>query len=252
MKSITSVLFACLLTLTNTRACEPALATGSSYCQSEKEINIPASWNFIADPALPSVLILGDSISIGYTLPLRAQLAGRANVFRPLTNNGKGPENCNGTTFAVQNIDRWLAGQKWDVIHFNWGLHDLKHVSANDGQNSNRASDPYQADPATYAKQLEIIVKKLKATHAKLIFATTTPVAPQTTNPLREEQAPQQYNQEALKIMKSYQIPCNDLYALCTPKLHELQLPKNVHFTEKGYQEIARQVATAITKTLEK
>jgi acyl-CoA thioesterase-1 len=40
------------------------------------------------DPALPRVLLIGDSISIGYTLPARAELQGVANVHRIPTNGG--------------------------------------------------------------------------------------------------------------------------------------------------------------------
>ncbi|MCA1759186.1 MAG: hypothetical protein LC658_05405, partial [Bacteroidales bacterium] len=62
---------------------------------------------------LPNVLILGDSISIGYTPFVQEYLKGRANVFRPMLENGK-PENCAGTTKGVENIDRWLGSKKWD------------------------------------------------------------------------------------------------------------------------------------------
>ena len=55
------------------------------------------AWSFAPDPALPDVLILGDSISIGYTLLVRSRLAGVANVFRPLAPTGKGPANCADT-----------------------------------------------------------------------------------------------------------------------------------------------------------
>src|SRR5438045_3019268 len=54
------------------------------------------------DPKLPDVLVLGDSISIGYTPALREQLAGKANVYRPA-------ENCNGTTYGLERLDRWLG-----------------------------------------------------------------------------------------------------------------------------------------------
>ena len=75
------------------------------------------------DPGLPRVLVIGDSISIGYTLPLRAALKGIANVHRP-------PENCQHTWRGLEAIDDWLGEGKWDLIHFNWGLHDLKYVDA--------------------------------------------------------------------------------------------------------------------------
>ena len=68
---------------------------------------------------LPRILLIGDSISIGYTLPVRKQLEGKANVHR-ITING-GP-----TANGVANLGKWLGPAKWDVIHFNFGLHDLK------------------------------------------------------------------------------------------------------------------------------
>jgi hypothetical protein len=78
----------------------------------------------VADtPGLRRVLLIGDSISMGYTLGVRSGLAGRANVHRP-------PENCGDTARGVSSIDKWLGSGKWDVIHFNFGLHDLKYLDA--------------------------------------------------------------------------------------------------------------------------
>ncbi|QDV66172.1 SGNH/GDSL hydrolase family protein [Crateriforma conspicua] len=70
------------------------------------------------DASLPNVLLIGDSISIGYTTAVRSQLSGVANVYRP-------PTNCGPTTRGVEQIDQWLGDRKWDVIHFNFGLHKL-------------------------------------------------------------------------------------------------------------------------------
>jgi hypothetical protein len=77
----------------------------------------------IADePGLPRVLLIGDSISIGYTLEVRALLQGRANVHRIPVNGG-------ATEVGLANIEDWLGDGNWDVIHFNFGLHDAKYVS---------------------------------------------------------------------------------------------------------------------------
>ena len=48
---------------------------------------------------LPEVLLIGDSISIGYTLPVRRLLDGQAQVFRP-------PDNCAHSAYGRQL--RWL------------------------------------------------------------------------------------------------------------------------------------------------
>jgi acyl-CoA thioesterase-1 len=79
----------------------------------------PAMRPITDDPKLPRVLLIGDSISIGYTLEVRKLLAGKANVHR---NPGNGGPTING----LARLDEWLGTSRWDVIHFNWGLHDLK------------------------------------------------------------------------------------------------------------------------------
>ena len=221
--------------------------TVTSAVEQEEE----ASWTFTPDPKLPNVLILGDSISIGYTREVRKLLAGKANVYRPMGPNGKRPANCSGTTAGVKQIDQWLKGTKWDVIHFNWGLHDMKHVKEPGADaTSNSPDSPVQATVEKYVENLDAIVGKLKATQARLIFATTTPVVPGTTNPLREPDAPATYNAAALKIMQANSITVNDLFGYCQPHLEEWQLPKNVHFKPVGSAALARKVAAEIEKTL--
>lgn len=213
----------------------------------------PKSWAFTPDPALPNVLILGDSISIGYTHDVRALLAGKANVYRPLSPDGRMADNCSGTTKGIVSIDHWLEGHSWKVIHFNFGLHDMKHVAApGDDAATSRPSDPRQASPEQYKKNLETIVQKLKATGAHLIFATTTPVVPGTLNPLREPEAPALYNKAALEVMARHGIEVDDLYALSLPQIARIQLPKNVHFTPEGSRVLAGQVAKVIEKALER
>ena len=244
--SLTSLAASAPQTAAQTAARASKPETGSR-AETSKKLN----WSFTPDPALPNVLILGDSISIGYTLQVRKLLEGKANVFRPLNTRGDAAQNCSGTTYGVTEIDRWIAGQKWDVIHFNWGLHDLKHVKApGSNDKSNDPADPVQASVETYRTNMEQIVAKLKATSAKLIFATTTPVQPGTVNPLREPEAPKTYNAIAVEIAKKEGASINDLFGFCEPQLAKLQLPLNVHFTPAGSQALAEQVASAILSKL--
>lgn len=207
-------------------------------------------WAVEPNPDLPNVLILGDSISIGYTQSVRKLLAGKANVFRPHTPNGMKAVNCQGTTLGVREIDGWLAGHAWDVIHFNWGLHDLKHVKvAGKSQNSASFEDPRQADPEVYERQLAALVEKLKATGATLIFATTTPY-PAGTRPARLPEDAGHYNEIALKLMEANQVGVNDLYALTEGRLEELQPPRNVHFNRRGNEVLSGKVAESIEAVL--
>ncbi len=190
------------------------------------------------------VLILGDSISIGYTPQVAQAFAGKANIIH-------NPGNSQGTTHTKARLDKWLKMQKWDVIHFNLGLHDLKRMQkADPRKNSNNPNDPYQADLATYTTNMTEIVAKLKATNAKLIFATTTPF-PAGVSPHRDPADAQNYNKAALKIMEKNQIPVNDLHRIVADKLDTVQQPVNVHFKANGTTLFAKEVAKKIGETLD-
>src|SRR5262245_37799512 len=165
------------------------------------------------DPSLPRVLLIGDSISIDYTVPLQKLLHGKANVHRI-------PENGGATRDGLTRNDTWLGQGKWDVIHFNWGLHDIKLDQ--DGKQ--------QVPLEQYEKNLRALVKRLQATKAKLIWASKTPVPDGPVNPPRKNADVLAYNAVARKIMQENGIRINDLYAFAVPQLGKLQRPKNVHF----------------------
>ncbi|MFO1053117.1 MAG: sulfatase-like hydrolase/transferase [Planctomycetota bacterium] len=203
--------------------------------------------------AKPRVLILGDSISMGYTPAVRKLLDGEAIVVRP-TNARGDAENCEGTKRGVANLERWLAlgGGHWDVIHFNFGLHDLKHVDAEKGQNSDDPKDPRQAEPEVYERQLRQIVERLERTGASLVFATTTPVPPGGVRPYRDLADPALYNAIAKRIMDEHHIPIDDLYGLVEPRRAELLPRPNVHFEAQGYDLLAEQVVASVRAALAK
>jgi len=184
---------------------------------------------------LPRVLLIGDSISMGYTVPVRKLLEGKANVHR-IPNNG-GP-----TKYGIANIDRWLGTGKWDVIHFNWGIHDLKFMP--DGKR--------QVEPADYEKNLRELVAKLKATSAKLIWATITPIPDGELQPGRKFGDEAEYNAIAKKIMEANSVRINDLNVYMTPELAKLQKPKDVHYTDAGSAFLAKKVAAEIEAVLSK
>ncbi len=199
---------------------------------------------------LPRVLLLGDSISIGYTPYVQEMMKGDAVVIRP-TRGGQ-PENCSGTTHGIANIDRWLAldGGAWDVIHFNFGLHDLKREDPQTHKASPNPEHPRQADLETYERQLRQIVTKLKATGAAVIFATTTPVPEGKQSPYRGTEDPPRYNEVAKRIMGENGVAIDDLYAFALPRLGEIQRPANVHFTAEGSKQLAEQVVKHVRAVL--
>lgn len=201
--------------------------------------------------APPRVLILGDSISIGYTPTVRKVLGEEAVVIRPMRSKGKA-ENCAGTTRGVEQIDRWIEIDDggWDVIHFNFGLHDIKHEHPETGKTSNNPAHPHQASLPVYVTHLTTIASTIKATGATVIFATTTPVPSGRVSPYRDPADVCSYNNAAVEVMSALDIRVNDLHAFCLPRLGELQRSANVHFTPEGSRILGQVVAETIQESL--
>jgi acyl-CoA thioesterase-1 len=184
------------------------------------------------DPRLPRVLLIGDSISIGYTGDVRRMLQGRANVHRV-------PDNAANTGHGLANLEAWLGTGRWDVIHFNWGLHDL--VVRRDGQHA--------VPPEQYRKNLDTLVGQLKQTGATLIFATTTAVPEGEKG--RRAGSEKKYNPVAVEVMKRQGVTINDLDAAIRPHLGEYQAKNDVHFGPPGARFLAEKVAEKIQAALE-
>ena len=183
------------------------------------------AWDFVKDdPKLPRVLLIGDSVSRGYTQPTRKVLEGKANVHRA-------PANCGPTASGLKNLEVWLGDGKWDVIHFNFGIHDRGTPAAD------------------YVKRLEAIVARLEKTGAKLIWASTTPIP---DNPAQKQTAQSIVEKNALaaEVMKKHGIPTDDLFAAMTPRLKEFQPPLDVHFTGAGYDFLGAKVGESVLSTL--
>ena len=213
------------------------LSLGSS-CLAQKLVAEPTDIN----PDLPNVLLIGDSISIGYTMPVRKKMAGAANVFRPKTN-------CGPTTKGVAELDKWLGDRKWSVIHFNHGLHDLKYM----GPNNENLADPkgskshQQVPPAEYESNLKTIAEKLKKTGAVVIWCETTPVPEGAKGRVVGDS--KKYNEVAAKVMKELgEIKTNPLWQLSNKEVPTR--PANVHYTAEGSNKLADQVVSIIKENL--
>ncbi|QDV38831.1 SGNH/GDSL hydrolase family protein [Tautonia plasticadhaerens] len=193
------------------------------------------------EPGLPRVLLLGDSISIDYTLDVREALDGTANVHRPA-------ENCGPTTRGLERLDDWLGDGPWDVIHANFGLHDLKFIDEQ-GENTSPDLGHPQVPLDRYEENLDRILSRLKDTGATVILATTTPVPP--GEPQRTEGDEQCYNEVARRVAERHGVAVNDLHAFIAPKFEALAIrPGNVHFTDEGSDLLGNRVAEVIEEAL--
>jgi lysophospholipase L1-like esterase len=201
---------------------------------------------------LPEVLLIGDSISIGYTAALTETLAGSARVVRPLNEDGT-PENAAGTRNGLQRLSQWLkAFPTADLIVFNFGLHDMKWEPVENGSaegGGDAAVRVRQTSPDQYRTALEQLADSLLATGAKLLFVATTPVPTGTNSPLRRPGDPLIYNGLAQQVMASRGIEVLDLWTLASEQ-PQWQRPRNVHFTDEGYRSLGEAVAKAVRASL--
>lgn len=184
-----------------------------------------SAWDFVQDdPKLPRVLLIGDSVSRGYTQAVRKALAGKANVHRA-------PANCGPTAAGLKYIDVWLGNGSWHLIHFNFGIHDRNTPIAD------------------YQHRLELLIERMKKTGAKLVWASSTP-CPDTKNGQYKSAPILERNAAALELMKKHKIVMDDLFAAITPHLKVMQNPDDVHFNAQGYDFLGETVAKAIEAAL--
>ena len=229
------------------------LLTACATFAADKPTTPPEFAAITDDPKLPRVLLMGDSVSIAYALEVRKLLSGVANVHRV-------PANCGSTKVALGSygLVRWLPDpkEKWDVIHFNHGLHDLSYRFADDsdknakGEYASPTNGGHQnVPPEVYEKNLRQIIARLKQTGAKLIFASTTPVPlGDAAKYVKDSELP--YNEVAKQVMTEEGVTWNDLWSLVKPRQAELQIPRNVHFMSSGSSVMAKQVAEHIRAAL--
>ncbi|MFI4852498.1 MAG: SGNH/GDSL hydrolase family protein [Gimesia chilikensis] len=185
------------------------------------------AWDYVADdPKLPRVLLIGDSVSRGYTQAARNALKGKANVHRA-------PANCGPTATGLKKLDVWLGDGNWDLIHFNFGIHDRR------------------TNVADYEKRLEEIVKRLKQTGAKVVWASSTPIPADWKEGPEMKAKLEEKNAIAAKVMERNGVEIDDLFTFITPHLSEVQNPKDVHFNGKGYDLLGKQVAEYIEGALQ-
>jgi len=182
-----------------------------------------------------NVLIIGDSISIGYTPLVEKALAPDITV-------AHNPGNGGSTIRGVENIEKWLDNRQWDIILFNFGLHDLVHKDQENKYDVVNGKISVPLDE--YRKNLETIVAKLRETTATLYFVTTTVVPENSAG--RKVEDPAKYNAVALEVMKKNGIEVIDLYTASLTIHPQNSKPGNVHYTPEGYDQLASYIINAI------
>ena len=193
---------------------------------------------------LPKALLIGDSISLGYTPHVVAVLKGKVEV-----RHHKGNAQHTGT--GLKMLDRWVGETKWDVIHFNWGMWDLcyRHPQSKVQGRRDKERGTLTTSLEQYEKNLDQLAARLKKTKAKLIWAHSTTVPEGEVG--RKVGDDDKYNQAAVRVMKKHGIEINDLKALTDSfPLEFFTAPGNAHFKTEGSKKLGQAVAVKIMEAL--
>ena len=232
----------CWRSFTGNRVLSLCLAAGISICvalasaDSEPPARESIEWcdiwiSHANETNLPRVLLIGDSIARDYYSEVEKRLAGKAFVARLATSRFL------SDPVLLKEIELVLDQAKFDVIHFNNGMHGWQHGEAEYRQ--------------AFPKFLETI--RAHAPKARLIWAATTPLrdGKGITGDTKAEYSDERIaarNALAAEVVAGQNIPTIDLNAAVRgrPELHS----DNVHFNGQGSQILAAQVSAAVEKLL--
>ncbi len=197
-----------------------------------------------ASEPMPRILIIGDSISIGYTPYVQEMFQGRAEVV-----HHKGNAQHTGT--GLEKIDEWLGNESWDLIHFNWGLWDLcyRHPESKNQGHRDKERGTLTTPLDVYESNLEKLVTRLKKTNAILIWANTSYIPEGELGRIQGDEL--KYNAAAARAMARHEIPVNDIRSLTASFASDrFKAPGDVHYTPEGYQQIGIQVVNTIEEAM--
>ena len=183
---------------------------------------------------ITKVVLIGDSIRMGYQPLVVTNLQGWAEVWGP-------SENCRHSLWALEHFNQWVAGQRPDILHFNFGIHDAELTQ--DGHS--------QIVIEQYRLCLQRFIKRAEQLHIRLIWATTTPryQVPEGNSPGQWLKMTRidDYNAAALQIVRSCQIAVNDLHKAITDNDYVQCLQSDgCHMSDFGNKVLADAVVKSV------
>jgi len=191
---------------------------------------------------MKKIVLIGDSIRLGYETYVKEALAGVAEVFSP-------KENCRFAEYILRYLlvwkEDWGVGEEIDLVHWNVGLWDVAHLYGEDTLTT----------PDYYEEALKRIVRQLRRffPNAKLVFATSTAVIESGygKNFCRYNQDIERFNEIAVRTLLPLGVEINDLCAI-TKDMPESYHSDMTHFnTKEATKQIGDQILQLICKDLD-
>jgi len=185
---------------------------------------------------MKQVVLIGDSIRLGYQATAASRLADVAEVWGPAQNGGNSRN-------VVAHLDEWVVSRSPDLVHINCGLHDLRREFG-----SQVPAVPFEE----YSANLRTIFARISdSTSTRIVWATTTPVHEQRHHDRkgfdRFENDVRRYNQGALQCAHEYGLAVDDLFSAVVDRGRDTMVTEDgVHYGEDGYRVLGERVAAAL------
>jgi lysophospholipase L1-like esterase len=193
----------------------------------------------------PKILIIGDSISIGYTPFVKEYFRDKATIVH-------NPGNSGDTGRGLMHIRQWIGDKDWDIILFNWGLWDLcyRHPDSKLYGNRDKVYGTITFSVDEYKANLDSLVTIMKdMSDAQLIFITTTYVPEHEAGRYAKDVSI--YNKAAKEVMKKHSVSLNDIYeeSIVIHNQHGIG-SDDVHYTDEGYKKLASLIISYLNENL--
>lgn len=190
-------------------------------------------------PAVAAVLVIGDSISLGWMPFAQEQLPEvdfvHAQHGSTINNEGTWATLRVPPSETERRIDLYVeAEEPWDYIIYNSGIHDMRSLSN------------FQTTLPEYRENLETIYDVLESTGAPILWLTTTLIPDDHPNldPTRHVG----YRSQGIGAARERGHGVVDLYAATVVDfVEEYQIaPRNLHFNDDGSSRLAELVVSAL------
>lgn len=190
---------------------------------------------------MKNILLIGDSIRMGYDKAVKKSLEGIADVYFP-------EENCRFASYVLRytlEYKNLVADKHVDVVHWNAGLWDCLRIL---GEDPHTPIDVY----AYYIDRICLRLQKLFP-GAKFIFATSTSVQSEKMSDdfKRYNEEIEAYNQAAVSVVQKHGFAVNDLYALSVSLPEEAHSDPVHYYTPMGTEAFANQVLETLARAID-
>lgn len=189
---------------------------------------------------MKNLLLIGDSIRMGYDKSVKKTLEGLANVYFPA-------ENCRFASYLLRSFHDYLDGvdgKDIDVVHWNAGLWDCLRLFEED---VHTPVEIYEY----YIDRLCVRIKKI-CPNAKVVFATSTSVLSEKMdkNFKRYNEDIEKYNEAAVKVCRKHGFEINDLYSLSVTLGEEAHSDPVHYYTTSGTEAFTNKVLSVVAPML--